>query len=251
MNDAPDKIEHPEEDAFERCLQLMGLDAPRLSPALIDSPIAKADYHHFPGTQSTVCCITLINGTTVIGDSACASPENFNAGVGEEVAFKEARNKIWTVAGTALVDVLAGIQGRPTITGKLIGSNLIADAIRDQINPPSEFDAEEWIASVAHEINRTYCTAIGDDSQPAWDDAPEWQRKSAIDGVKYHMANPDATPESSHVNWMQQKELDGWRYGPVKNPETKEHPCFMPYHDLPVEQRVKDYLFRAVIHLLK
>lgn len=42
----------------------------------------------------------------------------------------------------------------------------------------------------------------------------------------------------------------GWKYGPVKDPERKEHPCFVPYDGLPPEQRAKDYLFRAVVHQL-
>jgi len=106
------------------------------------------------------------------------------------------------------------------------------------------------IARVAHEINRAYCASIGDHSQPAWDDAPQWQKESAIAGADFHLAHPEATPENSHKSWLAQKRADGWKYGPVKDPEKKEHPCFVPYLDLPVEQRSKDYIFRAVIHAL-
>jgi len=98
------------------------------------------------------------------------------------------------------------------------------------------------------EFNKAYCESIGDFSIVSWDEAPEWQKKSAIDGVEFHLNNPDATPENSHENWLKQKEADGWKYGPVKNPETKEHPCYLPYNELPAEQRSKDYLFRAVVH---
>ena len=35
--------------------------------------------------------------------------------------------------------------------------------------------------------------------------------------------------------------------GPVKDPEKKEHPCFLPYDELPLSQRIKDYLFTAVV----
>ena len=107
------------------------------------------------------------------------------------------------------------------------------------------------IARVAHEINRAYCQAIGDDSQPAWEDAPEWQRDSATSGVYFHIANPDAGPDHSHNAWLEEKRINGWKYGPVKDAEKKEHPCFVPYEQLPVEQKAKDYLFRAVVHLLK
>lgn len=106
------------------------------------------------------------------------------------------------------------------------------------------------IARVAHEINRAYCEALGDSSQPEWSDAPDWQRESAINGVRFHLDNPSAGPEHSHESWLDEKEAAGWKYGPVKDPEAKEHPCFVPYEALPVEQRAKDYLFRAVVHAL-
>ena len=93
----------------------------------------------------------------------------------------------------------------------------------------------EKIARVTHEINRAYCQALGDFSQPAWEDAPEWQRDSALNGVTMHLENPDAEPEASHENWLKEKEADGWVYGPVKNPEKKEHPCMVPFSDLPRE----------------
>jgi hypothetical protein len=108
----------------------------------------------------------------------------------------------------------------------------------------------EQIAYVAHEVNRAYCQAIGDDSQPTWLNAPEWQREAARIGVRFHLTNPDAGPEASHENWLQEKSLGGWTYGPVKDPEKKEHPCFVAYGELPQEQRAKDYIFVAVVRAL-
>lgn len=107
------------------------------------------------------------------------------------------------------------------------------------------------IARVAHEINRAYCASLGDNSQPAWEDAPDWQRESAIAGVEMHLANPDATPEQSHESWLAQKLAAGWTYGEVKDAEKKQHPCCVPYDELPTEQKAKDHLFRAVVHMLK
>lgn len=104
------------------------------------------------------------------------------------------------------------------------------------------------IARLAHEVNRAYCASLGDSTQPAWEDAPDWQRASAIAGVEMHLANPDATPEQSHDAWLEQKAADGWVYGKVKDAEKKEHPCFLPYEKLPPEQKAKDYLFRGVVH---
>jgi len=111
-------------------------------------------------------------------------------------------------------------------------------------------NAVEKVARVCHEVNRAYCQAIGDNSQPAWEDAPEWQKQSAIKGVTYHLDNPDAGPDDSHNAWLVEKNRTGWKYGPVKDADKKEHPCFVPYHQLPVEQRAKDYLFRGVVHAM-
>lgn len=108
----------------------------------------------------------------------------------------------------------------------------------------------EFIARVCHEVNRAYCASLGDRSQLAWEDAPEWQRQSAIAGVAFTLANPEAKPADSHESWLAEKRRDGWRYGPVKNAETKEHPCFVPYDELPQEQRSKDYLFQAIVRVL-
>lgn len=104
------------------------------------------------------------------------------------------------------------------------------------------------VAKVCHEVNRAYCEALGDTSQPSWEEAPDWQHSSAGSGVAFHMANPDAGPDQSHVEWFREKEAAGWVYGPVKDPEKREHPCMVAYEHLPVEQRAKDYIFRGVVH---
>lgn len=110
---------------------------------------------------------------------------------------------------------------------------------------------KEQIAKVAHQLNRAYCEALGDMSQPEWDYAPEWQKKSSINVVEFHLANPSAGTDDSHNDWLEEKRNDGWKYGPVKDPEKKEHPCFVPYDQLPVEQRAKDFLLRSIVHELK
>lgn len=107
------------------------------------------------------------------------------------------------------------------------------------------------IAEVCHEVNRAYCAAIGDASQVSWIDAPEWQKESAIKGVLFKIQNPNASPERMHASWYTEKAEQGWTYGKVKDPEKKEHPCFVPYAELPQEQRVKDYLFSAVVEAMK
>lgn len=107
------------------------------------------------------------------------------------------------------------------------------------------------IAMLCHSINAAYCQSLGDDSQVVWDDTPETHKQSLMAGVEMHLAHPDATPEQSHESWYKQKEAEGWRYGEIKDIEKKEHPCFLPYEELPLEQKAKDYLFRAMVHLSK
>ena len=136
------------------------------------------------------------------------------------------------------------------------------DARSDERNVPkvlARIQAQEWIrlvmntnpsvieacARAAHETNRAYCIAIGDTSQPSWDDAPDWQKSSARNGVTGALAGN--TPEQSHEGWLAEKRTAGWTYGPRKDPEKREHPCFVPYDELPPEQRVKDALFLAVV----
>lgn len=105
----------------------------------------------------------------------------------------------------------------------------------------------EDIARIAHEVNRAFCEAIGDHSQPVWREAPNWQKDSAYFGVTYLIDTPQANAGDSHREWMLHKHHDGWKYGPVKNPAIKEHPCMVPYEDLPAEQKVKDALFHAIV----
>lgn len=107
------------------------------------------------------------------------------------------------------------------------------------------------IARVAHEVNKAYCESIGDTSQKSWEEAEQWQRDSAIKGVEFALNNPSSTPESQHEAWCQDKLSQGWKLGPVKDAEKKEHHCLVPYSELPPEQRVKDYLFKQVVNSMR
>lgn len=98
-----------DETAIENEIQSKGLNAPRLTPALIDAQIVGAMYHVFPGTTLTVCALRLRNGFHVVGESAAASPENFNEEIGRKIAYDNARNKIWALEGYVLRNKLAGL----------------------------------------------------------------------------------------------------------------------------------------------
>ncbi len=94
------------EKQIEQEIQDKGLTAPRVTPDMLDAEIVNEQFHVFEGSQLTVCCLTLKNGFTVTGQSACASPENFDAAIGESIAKQNARQEIWPLLGFRLRDQL-------------------------------------------------------------------------------------------------------------------------------------------------
>lgn len=95
-----------DEASIERDIQAKGLNAPRLTPQHIDATILAEQYHVFPGTTLTVCCLTLRNGFQVTGESAAASPENFDEQIGRDIARRNARDKVWSLEGYLLREQL-------------------------------------------------------------------------------------------------------------------------------------------------
>lgn len=116
-----------------------------------------------------------------------------------------------------------------------------------------EWGANEWVnlaARVCHEANRSiqhHC--LEDNPSPRWDRAPASQRASAIEGVINALNGQ--TPEELHDSWAKFKLADGWTYGPVKSEEYKQHPCLVPYEQLPEEQKLKDHVFQSIIRAFK
>ena len=122
------------EQQIEQEIQSKNLNAPRLTPDHIDSVIQSVHYftagdgyagalasseefNSLPEGERfinppqqldllTFCVIVLKNGFTVTGESACASPENFNAEIGQKIAYENARNKIWQLEGYLLKEKL-------------------------------------------------------------------------------------------------------------------------------------------------
>lgn len=206
---------------IEDALEAKGLDAPRITPGHIEDVIMGEQYIRVPNSTMTMCFLTLANGTIVTGESACASPANFDADLGEQIARADAVQKIWPLEGYLLRQRLAFGQ--------------------------VEWIADSMIAKIAHEVNRVWCAYNGDTSQPPWEDAPDWQTDSAMNGVRFHRRNPGAPDSASHDNWMAEKIADGWVYGEVKDPAAKTHPCIVPFDQLPPEQQFKDRLFATIV----
>ena len=109
------------EKQIEQEIQEKGLDAPRLTPDHIDSKIKAIryitgdkfdlaycadDYKTCGSPQLTICILSLENGFTVTGESACASPENFDRIIRQKIAYENARNKIWQLEGYLLKEKL-------------------------------------------------------------------------------------------------------------------------------------------------
>ena len=95
------------EQQIEQEIKDKGLNAPRLTPESIDAVIVGEDYHVFTGTTLTVCALKLKNGFVVTGESAAASPENFDAEIGKKIARQNAREKIWMLEGYLLKEKLS------------------------------------------------------------------------------------------------------------------------------------------------
>lgn len=89
---------------IEREIQERGLTAPRVTPDMVEAEIeGEAYYYH---KTLTICVLDLKNGFTVTGESACASPENYNAELGRKIARDNAKSKLWPLLGFRLRDDL-------------------------------------------------------------------------------------------------------------------------------------------------
>ena len=114
---------------IEQEIQAKGLTAPRITPADIEANIASEHYFTAMGGALselqkgatdeqinaipsalgllTFCVLVLRNGFTVTGESACASPENFDAEIGRKIARQNAVAKVWPLMGYALKNELS------------------------------------------------------------------------------------------------------------------------------------------------
>lgn len=84
----------------------------KVTPLDIERSIAGTDFHRLTATL-TLCVLTLHNGFTVTGESACASPENYDQAIGEQIALKNAKENIWPLLGFELRSKLALSEDAP------------------------------------------------------------------------------------------------------------------------------------------
>lgn len=112
---------------IEREIQAKGLTAARVTPEDIEAGISQEFYFtaedgvvgaHYPEvvhnrdqphtlSRLTFCVLVLRNGFIVTGESACASPENFDAELGRKIARQDAVYKMWPLMGFALRERLS------------------------------------------------------------------------------------------------------------------------------------------------
>jgi hypothetical protein len=112
-------------------------------------------------------------------------------------------------------------------------------------------EAIESIACIIHEMNRRWHQLLGDDSVIPWDDMPNDEAETILVAVRAALEDIPKTPEDQHIAWMLYKEVQGWKYGPQKDPVQRTHPCMVPYNELPPTQQIKDKFFVAIVEALR
>lgn len=106
------------------------------------------------------------------------------------------------------------------------------------------------IAKIVHEMNRRLCQLTGDDSQTPWESVPEWQEDATYNQILFAQHNPSAPANIHHKVWCDKKVADGWKWGPVKDVDKKEHPDLVDYYELSPVARLKDELFSIIVRYL-
>ncbi len=77
---------------------------PKVTKESIEAKIEKVDYLVLPESTVTLCNITLKNGYSVRGESACVDPRNFNVEIGKGLAYKQAFDRLWPLEGYLLAE---------------------------------------------------------------------------------------------------------------------------------------------------
>lgn len=107
----------------------------------------------------------------------------------------------------------------------------------------------EAMASAGHEAGRAWAAYNGDTSVPHWEDLPAETRTGLLTGAEQILAG--TSPRSAHLQWMDAKLKDGWKYGTKKDDAKKEHPSLVPYDELPPVERALDYIFVTTCQVVR
>lgn len=107
----------------------------------------------------------------------------------------------------------------------------------------------DQLASICHAANMELNGILGEPTW-GWYKATEEMKSATITGVVAILNDPTMTPANSHELWCRSKREQGWTHGPARSTENKEHPCLVPYDQLPEEQRIKDHLFFNIVRAL-
>jgi hypothetical protein len=102
----------------------------------------------------------------------------------------------------------------------------------------------ESIAKASYEATRAWTEPSGGTKRARWEDAPQWRRTSALEGVRRAVAG--GTPEQLHESWRKDRLNRGWRYGAVRDAKKKEDPHLLAYAELSDAKKRKADLFAAV-----
>lgn len=100
-----------EDTSVEAMIKEKGLTRPRVTPQDIEDNIKCADFYVFPETCLTVCNLTMTNGFSTVGYSACVHPDNFDQEIGERIAYRNAKQEMWVLLGFRLQDQLRALEG--------------------------------------------------------------------------------------------------------------------------------------------
>jgi len=137
----------------------------KITPEHVNSCIEHSQSHRFKGTTTTICCITLKNGHTVVGQSACADPEEFNSELGQQLAYNDARDKIYALEAYLLSETMFHDR-RVTNAERAFNERSTEEAEQDELEWPEinfgidveEIDAEEILLD--HEIRDMLALAV-------------------------------------------------------------------------------------------
>lgn len=110
--------------------------------------------------------------------------------------------------------------------------------------------SSETIAQLVHETLSSWARIRGMPAYPSWEDAEDWMRASTLESVEHVLQHPNADPGAQHVQWMEQKQKDGWVWGETKDADAKTHPMLVPFAQLPDDERAKDAIIISLAKAL-